>query len=169
MQWKRLTIGLGMGWLVLMAPACSQLPPIRLRLVETAGPELVSAYSPLRFPEQAQVGEDLDIVVRQSRGAITLTNREPREFEHVLLWLNREYVTEVERIHIGNHPENRIALNRFINRFGEPFPVGTFLAPDKAKHVLVAEMVVKAEEQAVKRQRLVVRRGDFLQTFAGLK
>ncbi len=146
--------------------ACQELPPIKLRLVNVADPDLVEAYAPLRFPGEGELGEDLDIVVRQTPGgAIVLTNREPREFENMRLWINRQYVTQVERIHIGDHPDNRIPLNRFVNRFGEPFPVGTFLAPEKSDHVLIAEMV-PLDEQPL-RHRLAVRRGDYLRAFAG--
>jgi len=93
----------------------------------------------LDYPAQAEHGPDLDIVVRRDGDHLTLINRTARPHRDVRIWLNQQYVREVPMIAIG--PDNRLGLNRFINQYREPFPVGTLLAPDAAFPVVLAELV----------------------------
>lgn len=94
--------------------------------------------SSLPYPADAKYGPDLDIVVTKSRDAVILSNRTARSYENRELWLNRQYVWEVDRIEIGGG--NRYTLTNFINEHGEPFPTPGFLRPDKGAPVVLAEL-----------------------------
>jgi len=107
--------------------------------------------SNLPYPEDAAYGPDLNIVVTKSRLNLILSNREPRTFENRELWLNRQYVSEIEQIRIGGG--NRYTLTNFINAHGEPFPTPGFLRPDKGAPVVLAELY---DPQSKIRNRLLV-------------
>lgn len=107
-------------------------------LADRADPEQIERLRRLEYPAASPVGEDLDIVVTRRGGRINLANRTPRDFENVVLWLNRQYVSPVDRIVIG--PRNELVLRSFINRYGESFPVGGLLSPDKGFPVVLAEI-----------------------------
>lgn len=93
----------------------------------------------LDYPADAEHGPDLDIVVRREGQSVTFINRTPRAYRDVRVWINQQYVREIAAIEIG--PGNRFDLNRWINEHREPFPVGSFLAPDAAFPVVLAEMI----------------------------
>lgn len=93
----------------------------------------------LDYPADATYGPDLDIVVRREGPNLTFVNRTAQPYRDVRVWLNQEYVRDLPAIEIG--PSNRFDLNRWINEHREPFPVGTFLAPDAAFPVVLAEML----------------------------
>lgn len=130
--------------LLTLAPACT--PPLA-----TTTREQRAALSQLPYPADASHGPDLDIVIKRDGKAIQLINRTARPYANSQLWLNQQYVRNVSAIRIG--PDNRLALNRFINRHREPFPTGTFLAPDDAKPVLLAELY---DPQTQLKHRLLV-------------
>lgn len=92
----------------------------------------------LDYPSDATYGPDLDIVVRREGGSLTFANRTAQPYRDVRIWLNQQYVRELPAIEIG--PDNRFDLNRWINEHREPFPVGSFLAPDAAFPVVLAEL-----------------------------
>lgn len=127
------------GWLlallavaVLMLPlGCEQPPPV----VDGPTAEVLSA---LRYPGQSEYGPDLDIVVVREGSSITLTNRTARSYAGMQLWLNQQYVREVDQIEIGTNPD--MALESLLNRHSESFPIGTFLQPDLARPVISAEL-----------------------------
>lgn len=120
-------------------------------LTDRVDQEQIQALRKLRYPADATVGDDLDILVVRRGGRITLSNRTPRSYENVLLWLNRQYVHPVGRIAIG--PNNTIALRTCINHYGESFPVGGLLSPDKGFPVVLAEI---HDPQTNTRHRLTV-------------
>lgn len=105
----------------------------------------------LDYPAGAEHGPDLDIVVRRDGDRVTLINRTPQTYRDVRVWINQQYVRELAFIEIG--PDNTLDLTRWINRHGEPFPVGTLLAPDKAFPVVLAELV---DPETGLRHRLLV-------------
>lgn len=109
------------------------------------------ALARLSYPVDAPLGPDLDIVVLHERRAIRLVNRTARSYQDQLLWLNREFVGPVDRLRIGT--ENRLQLDRFVNRHQEPYPTATLLAPDKARALSAADLFDPATGR---RHRLVV-------------
>lgn len=144
MRWKWWIMVAGLG---LWAGGCVEL------LEPRPEPQDVAVLSKLRYPAEAPLGEDLDILVVQEGRWLRLVNRLPQRFEKMQLWLNRQYVGQVEKIEIGT--ENLLELRRFINEYGEAYPAGGFLQPDKAFPVVMAELY---DPQTGQRHRLLVRR-----------
>ena len=101
-------------------------------------PEFRLEMSQLPYPEEATYGDDLDLVITRHAWLIDLTNRTPRSYEDVQLWLNRQFVRRILRIDIGTG--HRYALKEFINRYEESFPPGGFLRPEKGMPVVLAEL-----------------------------
>ena len=100
--------------------------------------ETVDRLQSLPYPEDAEYGPDLDIVVTKNRLQLLLSNRTARSYADRELWLNRQYVYEIDRVVIGSG--NRIPLTNFINEHREPFPTPAFLRPDKGAPVVLAEL-----------------------------
>lgn len=99
---------------------------------------VVQRLSQTRYPLEAELGDDLDIVVVREGAAVQFVNRTALGFEKPQVWLNREYVADLDAVHIGT--ENWVDLVHFINRHGESFPVGALLAPDKSRPVVAADL-----------------------------
>jgi len=117
--------------------------------------ESVDRLSRLPYPKDADYGPDLDIVVTKSRLQAIVSNRTPRTYHDVELWLNRQYVQEIDTIEIGGG--NRFPLTSFINKHTEPFPTPGFLRPDTGAPVVLAELYDPATKL---RNRLVVQTID---------
>lgn len=98
----------------------------------------VERLASLTYPEQAERGPALDVVVKRTNGSIRLTNRTAQAHEGMRLWLNRQYVGEIDRLGVGE--STRIGLDAFVNRYGEPFPTGMLLAPETERPVLSAQL-----------------------------
>jgi len=90
------------------------------------------------YPGGTEHGNDWDVIVKQGRDSLTLINREPRSIQNVKLWLNQQYVAQVDQINIGSN--NRISLAAFHNKHGESYPIPGFLTPDKAFPALACEV-----------------------------
>lgn len=90
------------------------------------------------FPQETPVGPPLDVVVVRDGGGITLVNRTPRSYRNVDLWLNEQYVRRIDAIEIGVNPT--LPLRTFVNRFGESFPIGSFLRPERSAKLVLAEI-----------------------------
>ncbi len=124
-----------LSWLVaaplLVIYGCAQPPPI----VDGPTAEMLSG---LRYPGQSDFGPDLDIVVIREGSSITLTNRTPRSYDDMQLWLNQQYVRLADRVEIGANKS--IPLPSLINRHSESFPIGSFFQPEKARPVISAEL-----------------------------
>ncbi|MEM1211300.1 MAG: hypothetical protein AAGI68_03285 [Planctomycetota bacterium] len=103
----------------------------------SATPSQVEEWSAWRYPADAEYGRDYNLTVVQDRGGMTLTNREPNPIRDHELWINRGYARSVASIPVGR--PTAVALTGFINRYQEPFPVGTLLAPDKTQQVVAVE------------------------------
>ncbi|MEM1108806.1 MAG: hypothetical protein AAGH99_08965 [Planctomycetota bacterium] len=93
----------------------------------------------LDYPADAERGPDLDIVVRREGTGLTLINRTARPYRDVRVWINQQYARDLAAIPIG--PGGRLDLTRWVNEHEEPFPVGSFLAPEKAFPVILAELI----------------------------
>jgi hypothetical protein len=115
------------------------------------GDAAIERLSKLPYPETAPYGDDLDIIVVQESGKVQVANRTPDAYEHVQLWLNQQYVNEVDEVAIG--ARNELPLAGFINYYKESFPRGEFLRPRRAAKVVLAEIYNPTTEQ---RHRLVV-------------
>lgn len=132
----------------ILQSGCEQAPPI------VDGPT-ADALAALRYPGKTEYGPDLDIVVVRDGSHIALTNRTPRSYAGMQLWLNQQYVRNLDTVAIGDNP--RIPLGSLLNRHSEPFPVGTFLQPELARPVISAELY---DPQANIRYRLTVQPDD---------
>lgn len=105
----------------------------------------------LTYPEDASRTPDLDILVQRDGGRINLINRSAHRLTGMQLWINRQYVGEVDVIEIGTG--NSFSLDRFINRYQEAFPTAGLLSPDRTEPVTSAELYDPDTEQ---RYRLTV-------------
>lgn len=122
----------------------------------TAPPQTIKRLAALDYPEGAPYGEDyLDILLVREGNQIQLVNRTPNSYSGMQLWLNRQWVRDAGNIQIGTGNTRR--LTDFINRYEEPYPVGTFFNPDQTQILVLAELYNPAENT---RHRLLVRPGD---------
>ena len=141
--------------------------PIALLMVAALGLAIAGCAAPavdtdrarelakLSYPETAQQGPALDIVVHAVGNDLHLANRTARRYENMQLWLNRQYVRRVEAITIST--DNSLPLPTFINRFREPFPIGGILSPEDRRPVILAELY---DPEADVRYPLVARPDD---------
>ena len=139
MHQMRLAIPIALPALLLLAGPVACGPGFQL-----VGPRidrgLARELSQRTYPEQAERGEALDIMVTTRANTLTLTNRTPHSYEDVELWLNREHVHAYDRIRIGTNP--RVRLADFINHLGEPFPTAGLFTPEAGERLVLAELYV---------------------------
>ncbi|MFN3165985.1 MAG: hypothetical protein ACE37H_02860 [Phycisphaeraceae bacterium] len=126
----------------------------------TAPPQTVDRLSRLDYPadapHQAHGDKDhLDIYLVRSGNDLRLVNRTANSVSGMQLWLNGQYVADSGTILIGT--DNVRKLTDFVNRFKEPYPVGTFLNPDQTQPLVLAELYDPATQR---RHRLLVRPGN---------
>jgi hypothetical protein len=76
------------------------------------------------------------------RKQIRLENRTPRIVEGEL-WLNQEYGGTVEPIAVGER--RTITLNQFVNHYGEHFPTGSLLEPEKTDTIVLGDLFVNGK------------------------
>ena len=131
---------------LLLVTGCVDLRPVSVI------PPVVKELPKHAFPTEAQLGDDLDIIVIREDETFLLINRTAHSYHNLQLWLNREYVAQIELIDIGT--ANRYELARWINKYQEPFFVPRFLAPDRKKSIAQAEIYDPVTKL---RHRLVVR------------
>ncbi len=129
---------------VMLAAGCSTGP---------ASPDhqTIAYLADLEYPAEAPYGENLDIIAVKDGFHLRLVNRTAKVYYDLQLWLNQQYVREVDRIEIGDR--NSFHLDTFINSHGESFPLGKLLTPEKAIPVVLAECY---EPVAGVRHRMVV-------------
>ena len=105
----------------------------------TAPPATIKRLAALDFPVDRLHGPDPeDILIIRSGGQIRIVNRTANDYTGMQLWLNGQYVADNVAIRIGT--DNVRELTAFINRFEEPYPVGTFLNPDQTMPLRMAEL-----------------------------
>ncbi len=131
---------------LMLVTGCSDLR------MTTKIPPVIKELPKLVFPTEAQLGDDLDIIVIQEDEIFRLINRTAHSYHNLQLWFNRQYVAQVELIDIGT--ANRYELIRWINKYQESFFVPRFLAPDRKKLIAQAEIYDPVTNL---RHRLVVR------------
>jgi len=98
------------------------------------------------YPAQAPLGDDLDMVVLRQGGKITFINRTATAYRNVHIWLNQQYVGQVENISIGTN--NTHSLRFFVNKHAEGFPVGGLLTPDRSFPIVLAELYIPPTAEA---------------------
>jgi hypothetical protein len=131
-------------------------PILTVLLGPLADEQLAKELSKEVYPADAPKGDDLDVVVKREGTKIVLANRTARNYESSQLWLNQQYVGQVDLIVIGAGDKfNRYALADFINEFGEGYPVGGFLNPGRTYPIVLAELYDPTGDK--KRHRLSIR------------
>jgi len=95
-------------------------------------------------PAEMEVGEPIDVVVRQDGTILKLTNRTARAFTDFELWLNQAYAARVNSLGVGQTVT--LPLGQFFNARGEGFPLGNILAIDKRGTVYQAEWIDRDAE-----------------------
>jgi len=122
------------------------MTPLALLLLATlAGCGATSPYTAaqrgemaaIAYPIEAPSGEPVDALLTRRGSRIQIANRDVEPIGPGQLWLNRAWLAPLPRIEPGG--KRMIALNRFINRFEEPFPTGTFLSREKTRPIVLAE------------------------------
>ena len=141
-----------------MPAGCAELSELELRPLTSDArvePGEVEELSRIPYPQDAPRGPDLDIVVVPGNASIELVNRTASRHRNVRIWINEQYVSPEMTLEIGRG--NRIDLRKCINALEEPFPIGTLLAPDKGRPVILAEM---HDPNLGLRRRLLVQHND---------
>lgn len=96
------------------------------------------------YPQAMPLGKELSLeVTRVDRRHIRIENRTAVPYEKVQVWLNEQYGGTLDVLPIGD--SGSISLAQFLNEFGEPFPVGAFLEPEKAAAVVAAVILVEGQ------------------------
>lgn len=144
--------------LIIFVTGCSSLQPStpfgQFLFGHEADAPIAGDLSKLTYPGEAELGDDLDIIVVPDGFDVSLANREPQSFNAIQLWLNRQYVGLLPKVAIGTDG-NTFRLKDFINEHGEAYPVGGIINPDKTFPIVLAELFDPAEG---KRHRLLVRK-----------
>ena len=121
----------------------------------TAPPQTIKRLAALDYPADAPHGPDIDLLLVRSSEKIRIVNRTAYSYSGMQLWLNRQYVRDAGTIQVGT--DNLRTLTDFINKFEEPYPVGSFLNPDLTQPLVLAELYNPVENV---RHRLLVRPGN---------
>lgn len=98
-------------------------------------------YDPHIYPAQTPLGDELALEIKRTdRKHIRIENRTAVPYANVQVWINEEYGATLENLPVGD--SGPIALVQFINQFGEQFPVGSFLEPEKASAIVAGVILV---------------------------
>lgn len=125
--------------LLIAAPGCEGIDHVLTSLTPTGTPTELT--EPNEYPADLEAGEAYDVeVVRINRKLIRLDNRTARPLDGAELWLNSEYGGVIASLPIGEG--NALPLPQFVNHFGERYPVGSFLEPEKTRGIISAELVI---------------------------
>ena len=108
---------------------------------------------PMLYPGALPLEDPIDIEVVRSGNAIRLVNRSVRSYRDVEVWLNQDYGARLNELPIG--ASQPIDLESFVNRYGELYPVGRFLTPDRDQALVMAELVSSGRIH-----KITVRLGD---------
>ena len=139
--------------LLLFTGGCETVDYVMATL-DLQGAPGANLQTPRYYPETMPVGEPLEIeIVRQNRKRITIDNRTTQPWDGGRIWLNRQYGAVIDEIPVGK--SQNIALIEFVNLHGEQFPVGSFLAPEKSRDVIAADLEANGQLH-----KLVVRLAD---------
>lgn len=99
---------------------------------------------PRVYPADMTRGQPFDIeIIRDGRKRIRLDNRTAQTYHNVQLWLNGQYGCTLDEIPIGAGRD--FHLVDFVNQHGEQFPVGSVLEPEKARTVVLADLILDGQ------------------------
>jgi hypothetical protein len=149
--------------LALLLAGCSPVAEVsqpRFLFGTRAEPDDAVELSKFTYPEAAQVGPDLDVILVKRGSTATLVNRTTTSYKDVQLWLNKQYVAKVPALTVGGR--EHLLLDDAINKYGEAFPVGGLLNPDKSYPIVLAELYLGPSDDAGAglRHKIVVRAED---------
>lgn len=95
----------------------------------------------MTYPEDAAVGEPIDVqVIRLDRRNVRFDNRTTLVMQNVTVFLNHQYGAVLEQLPVGD--SGPVALNQFVNEYAERYPVGSFLEPEKAQVLVLADVMI---------------------------
>ena len=95
------------------------------------------------YPQQLPLEQPIDIEVVRTGNAVRLVNRSVRSYENVEIWLNQDYGARLNRVPVG--ASQSIDLESFVNQYGELYPIGKFLTPDRDLALVMAEIVTAGQ------------------------
>jgi len=122
---------------------CESVKHIATSIIPT-NEQTDESFDPRVYPKDMPLGEELRIEVRRvDRKHIQIENRTAVPYTQVQLWINEEYGASIGELPLGK--SGNIPLVQFINHFGEQYPVGSFLEPEKSKRVVAATIVMDGE------------------------
>ncbi len=122
-----------------VAPGCEGIDHVLTSLTPTGTP--TQTAEPRQYPAELPASEAYDVeVVRVNRKQVRLDNRTSRSLDGAQLWLNAEFGGAVESLPIGEGAN--LPLTMFVNHFGERYPVGSFLEPEKTRGIVAAELII---------------------------
>jgi len=133
-------------WVVTSWGGCST--PMR------AAPDTLETMPHAVYPDASERGDDMTIIVVPRAAMIEVQNMSARRVGGEQIWLNRSYVSTIDGLAIGGHVS--LPLDRFRNRYGEIYPRGSLLAPERNEPIVLAELFNPATGH---RHRLIVRMG----------
>ncbi len=107
--------------------------------INPSGEAPTQTIQPRYYPADMIVGGSLNVeLIRVDRKHIVIDNRTAAPYHDVTLWLDKQWGADLDTIPIGRG--DPIELVRFINEHGEPFPVGSFLEPDKSRTLVLGDL-----------------------------
>ena len=123
---------------------CGYIQEMKLPFITPSGQKLTDSAASAEiemqsYPQQAPLGPSLDIEVIREGNAIIFDNRSVAAYAGVQVWLNHEFGAEISELPIGR--SKPIALESFINHYGEVYPVGWFLRPERDRPLIMADLV----------------------------
>ncbi len=114
------------------------LSPDYLLLPDRPKAAVVAKLADIGYPDDVVTTAQRDILLVRKGAKLTIYNRTAHVYRDFQLWLNGEYVAVIDELKIGRL---ELGMRGFINEYGESFPVGHFLSPNKAYPVVLAEIV----------------------------
>lgn len=92
------------------------------------------------FPEALEQARVLDIQVRREPTTVTLTNTTASDIPPCTMWLNKRYSRPFPGLNVGD--TTTLALDSFIDEFGERFRPGGFWATRPSQRVVLAQFEI---------------------------
>lgn len=122
-------------------------------------PAEVTHLAGLDYPDAVTVAPDVDVLVIREGHTIRLINRTADRFVSPQVWVNQQYVREIDAL--GPGEERRMSLGRFVNVHEETFPLGLWWRPEATDPLVSCELFDAAS--AMKYRAVVQREGSGLE------
>ncbi len=142
--------------LAAMLGGCGYISEMKLPFITPTGKKLDAPQAgpkPAAYPVDLPIAEPLDIEVIRVGNAIELDNRSTQTYAEAQIWLNHAYGAVLKNLPIGR--SSQFNLESFINEYGELYPVGYFLKPERDRKLVMADLVIDG-----KIHKLTVRLAD---------